>query len=119
MSFNIIQLRRVKFENTKKDHDKCYDVFFCHKCGIHPKAISVLTIDGDEEKKVVQCKNYKPGKIEIKHTLGSSYNLDGKLTEEIFCGKCGYAGRIVKIPKQLVDLETAIGDATGGISSKK
>ena len=113
MAINLINNRRFKFKYKKVVKKNCIDVFVCQKCGIHPKAISVLTIDGDENKVIVQCKNIKNGEIEIKHTIGKKYNLDGGTTEELICGKCGRPGRISKVPKMVVDLEEQISEIEG------
>ena len=45
--------------------------------------------------------------------MGNRYNLDGKITEELFCGRCGNPGWMVKVPKHLADLEETIREIEG------
>lgn len=70
-------------------------------------------IDGDENKKIVQCRNIKPEKIEIKHVIGERYSTDDSVYEELICGKCGKIGQMVKVPKEIVHIEEAILEIQG------
>ena len=109
MAINLINKRRFNFKYRKN----CIDVFACHKCGTHPKALSILRVNGDENKIIVQCKNIKNGEVEVKHSIGQRYNVDGEITEELVCGKCGRPGRMVKVPKMMVELEEQMSEIEG------
>ena len=70
-------------------------------------------MDRDEKNIIVQCKNIKNGKVEVMHSIGKRYNIDGEMTEELICGKCGGPGRISKVPKMVVDLEEQLSEIEG------
>ena len=47
------------------------------------------------------------------HSIGKRYNIDGEMTEELICGKCGGPSRMVKVPKMMVELEEQMSEIEG------
>mgnify|MGYP001494180702 CR=1 FL=1 len=45
--------------------------------------------------------------------IGKRYNIDGEMTEELICGKCGGPSRMVKVPKMMVELEEQLSEIEG------
>lgn len=107
VEFRILRKKQKKSLKTNDKKSESFDLFECFECGVHPKAIEVLTLDGDQDKKVILCKNIRRDKTEIKHKLGVE-SYDGAITIEVICGICGKSGRMTKISKETLDFNEAI-----------
>ncbi|MBC8307032.1 MAG: hypothetical protein H8E55_66145 [Pelagibacterales bacterium] len=100
----IVTLIKNEHRSNEAKDTTLVELFKCIKCGIEPKVIKELWIEGNDNLTIIQLINFLPDTETVRFSFGDLGENDGRLCELLSCGKCGSTGCREKIPKFITEM---------------